>query len=95
MFKNQTHLHGKSSVLAKEGTLTPKQGISDSTELFRWRKLAEQGIIRKVRKKISILLIDGIGNAATRWELGGAWLSKYDSSALNAKGNYVAIELLK
>ena len=85
----------KSSVLAKERTLTLKQGISDSTELFRWRKLAEQEITRKVRKKISILLIDEIGNTAARWELGGAWLSKYDASALNAKGNDVAIETLE
>jgi phage tail-like protein len=85
----------KSPVLVKQGTLILKQGISDSTELLRWRKLAEQGITSKVRKNITILVIDEMGNTAARWELGGAWPIKYNSPDLTAKGNDVAIETLE
>jgi phage tail-like protein len=85
----------KSPTLIKQGTLTLKQGITDSTELFSWRKLAEQRITSKARKNIAIILTDEMGNTAARWELGGAWASKYDSPTLNAKGNDVGIETLE
>jgi phage tail-like protein len=85
----------KSPVLIKQGTLTLKQGITDSIELFSWRKLAEQGINSEARKNIAIILTDEMGNTAARWELGGAWPSKYDSPTLNAKGNDVDIETLE
>jgi phage tail-like protein len=79
----------------KQGTLTLKRGITDSTKLFCWRKLVEQGITSKARKKIAIILTDKTGNTTARWELGGAWPSKYDAPTLDAKGNDVGIETLE
>jgi phage tail-like protein len=85
----------KKSLVLKQATLTLKRGITDSTQLFCWRKLVEQGIASKARKNIAIILTDEMGNTVSRWELGGAWPSKYDAPTLNAEGNDVAIETLE
>ncbi len=81
--------------LAKYGNLTLKWGITDSMELYNWRKLVEDGKVNEARRNIAIILLDDEGNPATRWEFFAAWPSKYDAPDLNAKGNDVAIETLE
>ncbi|MEA3325294.1 MAG: phage tail protein [Euryarchaeota archaeon] len=81
--------------LTKYGNLTLKWGITDSLELFNWRKLVMQGKMGDSRKNIAIVLMDEEGNAAARWEFKEAWPIKYDTPDLSAKGNDVAIETLE
>ena len=78
--------------LVKYGNLSLKWGITDSMELYEWRKLVEQGKRREYRRNIAIVLMDEEGNPASRWEFSQAWPSKYDAPDLNAKGNDIAIE---
>jgi len=81
--------------LTKYGNVTLKWGVTDSMELYNWRKLVEQGKMKEARRNMAIILIDEEGNPAARWEFEDAWPSKYDAPDLNAKGNDVAIETLE
>jgi len=81
--------------LVKYGNVTLKWGITDSMELYNWRKLVEQGKMKDARRNMAIILMDEEGNIAARWEFSDAWPSKYDAPDLNAKGNDIAIETLE
>ena len=81
--------------LTKYGNLTLKWGITDSMELFEWRKMVIQGKTGEARKNIAVILQDEIGNEAARWNFREAWPIKYDAPDLSAKGNDVAIESIE
>jgi phage tail-like protein len=79
--------------LNKYGNLSLKWGITDSMELYNWRKQTIDGNTQ--RKNIAIVMIDEAGNDKARWEFINAWPSKYDSPDANGTGNAVAIETLE
>lgn len=81
--------------ITKYGNLVLKRGITDSMELYNWRKIVEQGKMQDARKNMAVILLDEEGNDAARWEFEGAWPIKYDAPDLTAKGNDVAIEILE
>jgi len=81
--------------LVKYGNITLKWGITDSLELYEWRKLVEQGKTKDARRNMAIVLMDEEGNEAARWQFTDAWPSKYDSPDLDGKGNDIAIETLE
>jgi phage tail-like protein len=81
--------------LIKYGNVTLKWGITDSMDLYNWRKLVEQGKTKDARKNMAIILLDEEGNPAARWEFSQAWPNKYDAPDLNAKGTDIAIETLE
>ena len=85
----------KLSGLTKYGNITLKKGITDSTELYEWRKQVEDTGAVKARKSISLVLIDEEGNDKCRWDIIEAWPTKYSSSGFDAKGNAVVIESLE
>jgi len=85
----------KLSGLTKHGNLTLKWGVTNSMDLFNWRKLVSDGKIKTARRSMAVILVDEEGNDAARWEFDGAWPSKYDAPDLTAKGNDVAIETLE
>lgn len=85
----------KLSGAVKYGNLTLKRGITDSMELYNWRKDVEQKGAAKARKNVSLILVDEEGQDKCRWELQNAWPSKYDPSDFNAKGNEVLIEVFE
>jgi phage tail-like protein len=80
--------------LIKYGNLTLKWGITDSMELYKWRKLVEQGKFKEYRRNLAIILMDEEGNPKGRWEFTNAWPNKYDAPDMDGKGNDVAIETL-
>jgi phage tail-like protein len=83
--------------LTKYGNLTLKWGITDSMDLYNWHKDVTQGKIEsdKLRKNISVIVIDEAGGDKARWNFVQAWPTKYDPPDLNAKGNEVSIETLE
>jgi phage tail-like protein len=81
--------------LIKYGNLTLKWGITDSLELYNWRKLVEQGKATEYRRNIAVILMNEEGSPKSRWEFTDAWPSKYDCPDLNAKGSDIAIETLE
>ncbi len=81
--------------LTKYGNLVLKWGITDSMELFEWRKLVIQGKTGEARKNIAVILQDEIGTEAARWNFREAWPIKYDAPDLSGKENDVAIETIE
>ncbi len=69
-----------------------KWGVTDSRELYDWHVAALSGEIE--RKNGSIILQDDTGQEKLRWNFFNAWPSKWEGSALSAKGNDAAIESL-
>ena len=87
-----THVR-KLSGLNKYSAITLKRGITDSDELWKWRKTAVAGAPE--RKNGSIILLDGTGQEKIRWNFLNAWPSKWTGPALNATTTAVAIESLE
>ncbi|MBU3967796.1 MAG: phage tail protein [Euryarchaeota archaeon] len=85
----------KLSGLTKYGNITLKKGLTDSMELYEWRKSVEETGAIKARKNISLVLIDEEGNDKARWDIMEAWPTKYDPSDFSAKANDVVIETLE
>ncbi len=81
--------------LIKYGNVSLKSGITDSLDLYNWRKQVEDGKINEARKNMAIVSLDNEGNPATRWEFTSAWPTKYDAPDLNATASEIAIETLE
>jgi len=86
---------GKLSGLSKFGNITLKWGIADSLELYNWRQQVIDNGAKRARKNLSIILVDEEGKDKVRWDVVRAWPSKYAPPEFTAKGNEVAIEILK
>lgn len=69
-----------------------KWGITDSDELWKWRKSVVSGKIE--RKNGSIILLDAEGTEKVRWNFVNAWPTKWEGPSFDAKANDVAIETL-
>ncbi len=82
----------KLSGLTKYGTITLKRGLTDSMELYNWKKQVEDTGAINARKSMSLILIDEEGNEKSQWDIEAAWPTKYDSSDFSAKANEVVIE---
>lgn len=87
-----THVR-KLTGLTKYGNVTLKWGVTTSMELYNWHRQIVDGEI--VRKNITIVSVNEIGDDVNRWEIVEAWPSKYDPMDFNAKGNDVGIEMLE
>lgn len=70
-----------------------KRGITDSDELWKWRKTVADG--KAERRNGSVVLLDEKGDAKIRWSFRNAWPSKWTGPAFNASGNAIAIESLE
>ncbi len=81
--------------LIKYGNVSLKWGITDSLDLYKWRKQVEDGDMKSARKNMAIVGLDDQANAVTRWEISAAWPTRYDAPILNATGNEIAIETLE
>ena len=84
----------KLSGLTAYGNVTLKWGLTDSMELYEWRKQVIENGAQGARKNLSLVLVDEAGKDKTRWNIMEAWPTKYDASDFSAKGNDVIIENL-
>jgi phage tail-like protein len=83
----------KNPGLAKYANITLKRGITDSDELWLWRKTTIDGVTE--RKSGAVILRNEAGQAAVRWEFREGWISKYEGPALKATANEVAMESIE
>ena len=88
---NQRKLSG----LNKYGNITLKKGLTDSMDLYKWRKDVEDKGAKGARQGISLVLIDEEGEDKARWDIENAWPTKYSPSGFSAKANEVLIETLE
>jgi len=75
--------------------ITLKRGITDSLDLWKWRKMVEEGKIDEARKNGSVVMYDQNGHEVARWNFVNAWPSKLTGPTADAKSKDVAIEELE
>lgn len=78
----------------KWNDITLKRGITDEMDMWKWRKLVEQGKVSEARKNGSIVMFSTDGKEMARWSLVNAWPSKISGPTANAGANEVGIEEL-
>jgi phage tail-like protein len=79
----------------KWNNITLKRGITDAMDMWKWRKMVEQGDIDSARKNGTITMYNAKGTAVAKWNFTNAWPSKLTGPAANAGNNEVAIEELE
>jgi phage tail-like protein len=79
----------------KWNNITLKRGITDTMDMWQWRKLVEQGKLDEARKNGSIVMFSQQGTEVARWDFVNAWPSKLTGPSANAGNNEVAIEELE
>lgn len=79
----------------KWNNITLKRGITDAMDLWKWRKLVEDGKIDEARKNGSIVMFDQQGKEIARWNIVNAWASKLTGPVADATKNEVGIEELE
>ena len=92
---NETPTVRKIPGLVTYGNVILKWGVTDSLDLYKWRKQVEQGKMDDARRNMAVIIMDEEGNNKCRWEFREAWPTKYDAPDLNAKGAEIAIETLE
>lgn len=76
----------------KWGDITLKRGITDSMELWNWRKKVEDGDVEAARTNGSIVLYNQKNGEVARWNFVRAWPTKVSGPSLNATSNDIAVE---
>ena len=76
----------------KWNDITLKQGITDNMDMWKWRKLVEEGKVNDARANGSIVMYDTAGQAIARWNLVNCWPSKLSGPAGKADGNEIAVQ---
>jgi phage tail-like protein len=79
----------------KWNNITLKRGITDSVDMWKWRKMVEDGDVIKARKNGSVVMFDTTGKEVARWNFINAWPSKLTGPTANAGNNEVGIEELE
>lgn len=79
----------------KWNNVTLKRGITDSMDMWQWRKQVEQGKISGARKNGTITMYNQQGDPVAKWNFTNAWPSKLSGPSANASSNEVAIEELE
>lgn len=69
-----------------------KRGLTDSDEIWKWRKTVIDG--KAERKNGSIILLDTTGEEKVRWNFVSAWPTKWEGPSFDANANDIAIETL-
>jgi phage tail-like protein len=85
----------KLSGLARYDNVVLKRGVTDSLDLYNWRKAVEDGQIAKSRKNMSIVVLNDEGQPAARWEFTQAWPIRYVAPELRATATEVAVETIE
>lgn len=78
----------------KWNDITLKQGLTDNMDMWKWRKLIEDGDIKTARAHGFITMYDTKGDAIAKWELINCWPSKIVGPVGKADGNEVAVQEL-
>jgi phage tail-like protein len=76
----------------KWNNITLKRGITDAIDVWKWRKLVEDGAVDQARKNGAIVMFNETGSEIARWHLFNAWPSKLVGPTTDATSNEVGIE---
>jgi len=71
-----------------------KRGITDSMDIWGWRKKVEDGKVDEARANGSIVMMDQHLNAVARWNFENAWPVKVSGPSMKSDSNEIGIEEL-
>jgi phage tail-like protein len=76
----------------KWGDITLKRGLTSSMDLWKWRKMIEDGDVKGARKNGSIMMFDQSLKAVAQWDFKNAWPSKITGPAPKSDSNELVVE---
>jgi phage tail-like protein len=76
----------------KWGDITLKRGLTSNMELWNWRKLVEDGDVKKARKNGTITMFNQQLKPVAIWEFKNAWPSKISGPSPKADSNDLVVE---
>jgi phage tail-like protein len=76
----------------KWNNVTLKRGITSQMDMWKWRKLVEEGKMEEARRNGSIVMYSAKGSEMARWNFVNAWPAKITGPAANANSNEIGIE---
>lgn len=76
----------------KWGDVTLKRGLTSSLDLWKWRKMIEDGDVKGARKNGSIIMFDQSLQPVAQWDFKNAWPSKITGPAPKSDGNEIQLE---
>jgi len=76
----------------KWGDISLKRGITAELDVWKWRKLVEDGKVGDARANGSIFMYDQLGAITAEWDFVRAWPSKVSGPSINAGSSAVGIE---
>jgi phage tail-like protein len=69
-----------------------KRGITQQMDIWKWRKMVEDGDVEGARKNGSIVMFDQSLKEVARWNFERAWPTKVTGPSLQADSNAFGIE---
>ncbi|HOR01187.1 MAG TPA: phage tail protein [Anaerolineae bacterium] len=71
-----------------------KRGITDSMDIWEWRRKVEEGKVDEARANGSIVMMDQHLTPVARWNFEGAWPVKVTGPTMRSDSNEIGIEEL-
>jgi phage tail-like protein len=78
----------------KWANISLKRGITDSMDIWDWRKMVEDGDVEGARANGSIVMFDERFSEVARWNFENAWPIKVSGPSVKADSNEIGIEEL-
>ena len=72
-----------------------KRGITDSMDIWNWRKEVEQGNVKDARRNGTVTMYDQNGDEVAIWNFENGWPRKVSGPTFNAQENAIGIEELE
>ena len=76
----------------KWGDITLKRGLTSSMDLWKWRKMIEDGDVKGARKNGSIMMFDQSLKTVAQWDFKNAWPSKISGPTPKSDSNELVVE---
>lgn len=76
----------------KWGDITLKRGLTSAMDLWDWRKMVEDGVVKGARKNGSIIMFNQELKPVAKWDFKNAWPSKISGPTPKSDGNDLSLE---
>ena len=76
----------------KWGDVTLKRGLTSNMDLWKWRKMVEDGDVKSSRKNGSIIMFDQSLKPVAQWDFKNAWPSKISGPNPKSDSNELQVE---
>ena len=76
----------------KWNDVTLKRGITAEMDIWKWRKMVEDGNVDGARTHCSIIMMSRTGKPVAQWDFNNAWPSKVSGPELKSDSNDFGVE---